>query len=185
MSLRDLGRAFGKARGSIMIDAVSAVTLNFSSLRGSAEQVASVRSYAANPEKIQEAAQAPYISPYIHVDVDFDRAVLQIRDSDTGDVVRQFPSESELESRRRASAQAQAASTDIPDPVQTSEGRGAGDSGGYSVKSSGTESGAAHTPDTASTSNAPATSQQLAAFTAGAQTAAASSQTGTVVATEA
>lgn len=169
-----------------MIDAVSAVTLNFSSLRGSAEQVASARSYAANPEKIQEAAQAPYISPYIHVDVDFDRAVLQIRDSDTGDVVRQFPSESEMESRRRAAAQAQAASTDIPDPVQTSEGRGASSSGGDTVKSSGTDGGNARSPAPASTtSNAPATSQQLAAFTAGAQTAAAGSQTGTVVATEA
>ncbi|MBI2234624.1 MAG: flagellar protein FlaG [Micavibrio aeruginosavorus] len=45
--------------------------------------------------------QAPYISPYVHLDVNFDKAVLQIRDSETGDVVRQIPSEPALESARR------------------------------------------------------------------------------------
>ena len=60
-------------------------------------------SYAANPERIQAAStQAPYISLYIKMDVNFDKAILQIRDGDTGDVVRQIPTESQLEAYRRA-----------------------------------------------------------------------------------
>ncbi len=61
----------------------------------------------SNPARVQEAAeplrdapQVPYISPYIHLDLNYNKAVLQIRDSGTGDVVRQFPSEESLEVRR-------------------------------------------------------------------------------------
>lgn len=160
-----------------MIEAANSVALNFSTLRGNAEQVASARSYASNPEKIQEVAQAPYISPYVYVDVDFDRAVLQIRDSDTGDVVRQFPSESELESRRRAAAAQARASTDIPDPEPTTR---------QARKAQASVEGRTVQHASAPTKKAstPATSQQIAAFTAGAQTAS-GGQTGTVVATEA
>lgn len=156
-----------------MIEAANSVVMNYASLRGNAEQAAPARSYAANPEKIQEAAQAPYISPYVYVDVNFDRAVLQIRDSDTGDVVRQFPSESELETRRRAAAAQTRATVDIPDPEplpSSSQRRDSGprvSSGGSNVLEA-----------------SPPTSQQIAAFEAGAQTAA-GGQTGTVVATEA
>lgn len=166
----------GKVRGSIMIEAANSVALNFSTLRGNAEQVASARSYASNPEKIQEVAQAPYVSPYIYVDVDFDRAVLQIRDSDTGDVVRQFPSESELESRRRAAATQARASTDIPDPAPVAKETRKASSAHVTTTAPRAES-----RQKAST---PATSQQIAAFTAGAQTAS-GGKTGTVVATEA
>ncbi|AEP09103.1 hypothetical protein MICA_769 [Micavibrio aeruginosavorus ARL-13] len=49
-------------------------------------------------------AQAPYISPYVHVDVNHDKAVLQLRDPDTGDVVRQIPSEPMLDAMRRQDA---------------------------------------------------------------------------------
>lgn len=160
-----------------MIEAANSVALNFSTLRGNAEQVASTRSYAANPEKVQEVAQAPYVSPYIYVDVDFDRAVLQIRDSDTGDVVRQFPSESEMETRRRAATAQSRASTDIPDPEPKAK---TGQKAQVSVSTADTGSSS---PAKSSASN-PATSQQIAAFTAGAQTAS-GGQTGTVVATEA
>lgn len=160
-----------------MIEAANAVTLSFSTLRGNAEQAASVRSYAANPEKIQEVAQAPYVSPYVYVDVNFDRAVLQIRDSDTGDVVRQFPSESEMESRRRAAAAQSRTPVDLPDPEpvapQTRTAPSSREGASVSVS----------TPSRSGGASAP-TSQQIAAFTAGAQ-AASGGQTGTVVATEA
>ncbi|MCB9988723.1 MAG: hypothetical protein H6868_05225 [Rhodospirillales bacterium] len=49
-------------------------------------------------------AQAPYVSPYIHVDLNYDKAVLQIRDSDTGDVLNQFPSQKRLEALARDAA---------------------------------------------------------------------------------
>lgn len=87
-----------------MIEAVNSVVASSTVVRGQAEQVSVARSYAANPERVQEVAKAPYVSPYIRVDVNFDKAVLQVRDSDTGDVLRQYPSESQLQAYRRAQA---------------------------------------------------------------------------------
>lgn len=92
-----------------MIEAVNSVLSNAQVLRGSTEGIDSARSFAANPERVQEIStpQAPFISPFISVDVNFDTAVLQIRDSDTGDVVQQFPSEARLEEQQRAARAAQ------------------------------------------------------------------------------
>lgn len=59
-------------------------------------------SMSANPEKIQKAATAPYVSPYISIDKNHNKAVLQIRDSDTGTVLRQFPTENQLQAYDRA-----------------------------------------------------------------------------------
>lgn len=86
-----------------MIEAVNSVVANSSLLRGNAEQVSTVQS-SANTEAVAQAPRAPYISPYISVDNRFDTAVIQIRDSDTGDVLTQFPSEPTLQSRQRAEA---------------------------------------------------------------------------------
>lgn len=99
-----------------MIEAVNAVVANASLLRGSAEQASAARSFAANPARVQEVIQAPYVSPFIYVDVNYDKAVLQIRDSDTGDVLKQFPSEQTMAIRSRI-AERQAAQTqpDVPD----------------------------------------------------------------------
>lgn len=54
------------------------------------------------PEGAPTVPQAPFVSPYISVDLDFDTAVLQIRDSETGDVQQQFPTQSRLAQLRRA-----------------------------------------------------------------------------------
>lgn len=94
-----------------MVEAVNAVISNSSVLRGTVENVSTTRSFAANPDRVQEAAsapQVPYISPYISVDTNYNKAVLQIRDSDTGDVIRQFPSESRLQQVRQQEQRAQA-----------------------------------------------------------------------------
>lgn len=86
-----------------MIEAVNSVVSNASVSRGVAEQQSAARSYASNPEKTQEAtSQTPYISQHIKVDSTYNKAVLQIRDSDTGDVVRQFPTEGQLKAYRTA-----------------------------------------------------------------------------------
>jgi len=86
-----------------MIEAVNSVLSNAPYTRAAAEQQSVAASYAANPARVQQAAiQAPYISLFIKVDVNFDKAILQIRDGDTGDVVRQIPTESQLEAYRRA-----------------------------------------------------------------------------------
>ncbi|MFA5592506.1 MAG: flagellar protein FlaG [Micavibrio sp.] len=113
-----------------MIEAVNSVLSNAPFTKAAVEQASAVRSFAANPNRVQEASlQAPYISLYIKVDTYFDKAVLQIRDSDTGDVVRQIPTESQLEAYRRAQSSnavrsseahvpAPEVSLDIPDAPQ-------------------------------------------------------------------
>lgn len=114
-----------------MIEAVNTVVSNASNLRVVAEQasVARIQSQPAPSADVAAAVvelpKAPYISPYISMDLNYDKAVLQIRDSDTGDVVQQFPTESRLAEIRRASAVQERASQirfeeqqqDLPDPV--------------------------------------------------------------------
>lgn len=86
-----------------MLEAVNSVLSNAPLTKAVVQQQSVATSFSANPARIQEASlQAPYISLYIKVDTNFDRAILQIRDSDTGDVVRQIPTESQLEAYRRA-----------------------------------------------------------------------------------
>ena len=85
-----------------MIEAVNSVLSNAPIARAVVDQQSVTASYAANPDRVQVVAHAPYISPYVHVDVNYNKAVLQIRDSDTGDVVRTIPTEGQMEAYRRA-----------------------------------------------------------------------------------
>ncbi len=86
-----------------MIEAVNSVLSNASASRQIVEQQSTARSNAANPTKVQEAATTtPYVSPYISLDRSSNRAVLQIRDSDTGDVLRQYPTKTQLRAYQNA-----------------------------------------------------------------------------------
>ena len=88
-----------------MIEAVNSVISNAPLIRGNADQVAASNNFAADAAAVEQVARAPlapYISPYISLDTNYDKAVLQLRDSETGDVVNQFPSEQTLRSRQRA-----------------------------------------------------------------------------------
>lgn len=86
-----------------MIEAVNSAVANAALLRGNVEQAASVRSggNAGNIQNLEkpESQLAPYVRLFVQVDNDFDKAVLQIRDSETGDVENQFPSETTLRAR--------------------------------------------------------------------------------------
>lgn len=91
-----------------MIEAVNSVIASSQLVRSGAEQAAAVRpnavaNIAAQPTESAPIILAPYISPFVYVDNQFNKAVLQIRDSDTGEVQRQFPSEETM--RARAAAQ--------------------------------------------------------------------------------
>lgn len=89
-----------------MIEAVNSVLVGAQLLRGTSEQTSQPRVDVQAPAQDRiPGPVAPFVSPYIFVDVNFNKAVLQIRDSDTGDVLRQFPSESTLEARRRVELQ--------------------------------------------------------------------------------
>ncbi len=144
-----------------MIEAVNSVVSNAPLLRGNAEQVSSAR--ASSTESVTPSPQAPFVSPYISVDFNFDTAVLQIRDSDTGDVVRQFPSQSALQARQRAQV--------VQDAVifQAQEDTSSGDS------STGSAGGAV--PSQPQTVEAPPPSQAAEAQVA-AQALSAGAQTG-------
>lgn len=86
-----------------MIEAVNSVLSNAPYTKAVVEQQSVARSFAANPSRVQEASiQAPYLSLYIKMDTNFDKAILQIRDNQNGDVLRQIPTESQLEAYRRA-----------------------------------------------------------------------------------
>lgn len=86
-----------------MLEAVNSVLSNAQYTRAAAEQQSVLNSFAANPDRVQQAPTvAPYLSLYIKVDNNFDRAILQIRDNQSGDVLRQIPTESQLEAYRRA-----------------------------------------------------------------------------------
>ena len=85
-----------------MFEAVNSVISNAPFIKGVADQL----STGSTSASALNAPEAPYISPHIVVDTDFDKAVIQIRDSDTGDVLNQFPSRETLAARaRRAEAE--------------------------------------------------------------------------------
>lgn len=93
-----------------MIEAVNSVVANAPLLRGSSEPTNAARSNTGRVQEVTSAAasmpQAPFISPFIFMDVNFDQAVLQIRDPQTGDVVEQIPSRSRLELQQRSQTSA-------------------------------------------------------------------------------
>jgi len=102
-----------------MLEAVNSVLSNAQYTRAAAEQQSVLNSFAANPDRVQQAPTvAPYISLYIKVDNNFDRAVLQIRDNQSGDVLRQIPTESQLEAYRRAQT---SSAVRGPEPVEAKD----------------------------------------------------------------
>jgi uncharacterized FlaG/YvyC family protein len=86
------------------VEAVNSVIQAAPVLRASAEQT-STASTSGNPGQIQKVAEAPYVSPYLTVDVATQATVLEIRDSSTGKVLQQIPSQSSLDARRFAQNQ--------------------------------------------------------------------------------
>lgn len=86
-----------------MIEAVnSSIAASVIARSANGQQATAQPTVVTTAEPVREVARAPFVSPYISVDTNFDRAILQIRDSDTGDVLNQYPSESQLEAYRRA-----------------------------------------------------------------------------------
>ncbi len=89
-----------------MIEAVNSVIANASLARAAVVSADASARPEVSRQDIQ-VPQAPYISPYISVDNNYNAAVIQIRDSETGDVLTQFPSESRLQARAQEQAVAQ------------------------------------------------------------------------------
>ncbi|PCJ97548.1 MAG: hypothetical protein COA45_09800 [Zetaproteobacteria bacterium] len=106
-----------------MIEAVSSTLVSAQILRGNVGG----RSAPVTTSPAPEAPKAPYISPYISIDVVHNKAVIQIRDRDTGDVQDQFPTASRLAQLSQAQVRLEQSqsvkSANIPDtpPRQNAE----------------------------------------------------------------
>lgn len=87
-----------------MIEAVKSTLAAAPVLQRGLEQASNARSFAANPDKVQEVVEAPYVSPNVRVDNNAKIAILEFRDSVTGDVLAQIPSEAQLEAYKRRQA---------------------------------------------------------------------------------
>ncbi len=79
-----------------MIEAVKSTVASSAVMRAGIDQNSTQNSYGANPTRIQQIAQAPFVSPTVRVDVTTKMAILEFRESGTGDVVTQIPSESQI-----------------------------------------------------------------------------------------
>lgn len=88
-----------------MIEAANSVIANAPLLRQGAEAANSARPVTSGGGGVQAAPRAPFISPVVSVDLDYDTAVLQIRNSRTGEVVRQMPTEAQLEANSKLEQQ--------------------------------------------------------------------------------
>jgi hypothetical protein len=87
-----------------MIEAVNAVVSNAQILRSMAEQVSTTQNLSANPARIQTAAaSAPYLSPHVDFNAGNSKPIFVVRDSSSGEVIKQFPSEAQIRAYNRAS----------------------------------------------------------------------------------
>lgn len=103
-----------------MIEAVNSAVANASLLRTNGEQSQQTRlssiASSTDVEARVELQLAPFVSPFIEMDTNFNKAVLQIRDSSTGEVQRQFPSETTMRAR---AAQAEIETQSVRQAVQS------------------------------------------------------------------
>ena len=86
-----------------MIEAVNAVVSNSQILRSVAEQTATTQNLSANPARIQTAAiSAPYLSPHVDYNGGNSKPIFVVRDSSSGEVIKQFPSEAQIRAYSKA-----------------------------------------------------------------------------------
>ncbi|MAE52249.1 MAG: hypothetical protein CMH27_10600 [Micavibrio sp.] len=172
-----------------MIEAVNSAVANASLLRSNVDQSQQDRLNSLSTAAVEgegvELQLAPYISPFIDIDTNFQKAVLQIRDSSTGEVQRQFPSETTLRARAaqaeiEAQSIRQAAATDRSgQPVTSARGEG---SGASQIDNASTESQVIVSAGNSSGSRTAEAQVASAAFAAGALSGAQSSGSVSVIA---
>lgn len=79
-----------------MIEAVKSTLAQATIAKLPLEQNSALKSFSANPSRVQEVPEAPYVSPTVRVDVNTKIAILEFREADTGDVLLQVPSEHQI-----------------------------------------------------------------------------------------
>lgn len=132
-----------------MIEAVNSVLSNAPLVRQNAEQQSGARSSSNVSDAVRETVQAPYLD-IIRLDVDYDTAVLLLRDSQSGDTVQQIPSEDALIQSRR-----QAETSERVNEIRDTQSNGV-------EQEAGSDTG-----NVATVQSSPISSQELSAFTSG------------------
>ena len=130
-----------------MIEAVNSVLASAPLLRQNAEQQSGAQA-SSSPEAVREILKAPYLD-VVRLDVDYDTAVLVLRDSQSGDAVQQIPNEEALIKNKRLAETSERAN----------EVREVQDNGEATEVSTSAPT----------TSSSPIPSQELAAFASGEQ----------------
>lgn len=88
-----------------MIEGVNSSIASSVLVRPAVDQVERVASYSANPNQVQRVAAPPYLSLNVAMNYTIDKAVLQFRDAESGEVLSQIPSEKQIKAYRRAASQ--------------------------------------------------------------------------------
>lgn len=79
-----------------MIEAVNSTLAQASIAKAPLESGSSLASFASDEKQIKEVAEAPYVSPTVKVDPNTKIAILEFRESSSGDVLLQVPSEQQI-----------------------------------------------------------------------------------------
>ena len=86
-----------------MIEAVNAVVSNSPILRSISEQTSTTQNLSANPSRVQAAAiTAPYLSPHVDYNGGNSKPIFVVRDSSTGETIKQFPTEAQIRAYHKA-----------------------------------------------------------------------------------
>ncbi len=91
-----------------MIEAIKSSVASSVLQRGQVDQQSTLNSFAANPDKLQGVSQAPYVSPTVRVDVNTKMAILEFRESVSGEIVTQIPSEQAIRTYKLREAKEEA-----------------------------------------------------------------------------
>ena len=104
-----------------MIDAVSTLSVQSGAMRGNSQNVASLAATGAGVDKSSSSLPKLGTRLYVRIDSAAERAILEVRASETGEVVNQYPSEAQIKAFQRAEKLAVARTEQSINETQTRE----------------------------------------------------------------
>ncbi len=105
-----------------MIEAINASISTAASVKAIAQQVSSSESLSANPGRVQKVAAANYSSNYIQLTPDI-KPIFVVRDTSTGESIRQFPTEGQIRAYQRAQQARDASAAASQPKVEATQAR--------------------------------------------------------------
>ncbi|MES2729279.1 MAG: hypothetical protein V4621_04165 [Pseudomonadota bacterium] len=106
-----------------MLEAIAMNVANAAYLRVEAQKLSPQPVPVRPMPAVKASVSAPYYSPYVIVDESSSKAILAMRDSATGNITRQFPTDSQIRAYQRVEAMTTAIRTesrvDAPEVAST------------------------------------------------------------------